>query len=287
MTVENNLGELVPGLIKVGCSHDRFTSLVTSDPLPLLLLIFSFLLYFLSAYLLLSSSSIAFTVLIFKSSFPVCLMLPIQHVSVSLPQGRSSYSFSLLLGFVFRFVLGTICIQSFSPKPYDVIRAQTVLKTLQCNGVTLHWLSKTFIRFHCLIHIDSPPQCYDHTESSVRKASVFCLVALHSIVGEEVLLPHLAELSGTKVCLGFYLVVCARLCLFVCLSVCLLACLLACVCGCACACMRVCVCVCACVRACHFVSANIHVLLVLLLLFLRLFVLNIQITCIFDSRITA
>ncbi|XP_031566789.1 CLIP-associating protein 1-like isoform X2 [Actinia tenebrosa] len=41
-------------------------------------------------------------------------------------------------------------------------------------------------------------KCYDHIESSVRKASVFCLVALHSIVGEEVLLPHLAELSGTK-----------------------------------------------------------------------------------------
>lgn len=35
-------------------------------------------------------------------------------------------------------------------------------------------------------------------ESSVRKASVFCLVALHSVVGEDVLMPHLAELSGTK-----------------------------------------------------------------------------------------
>ena len=36
-------------------------------------------------------------------------------------------------------------------------------------------------------------------ESSVRKASVFCLVAIHGVVGEEVLMPHLAELSGTKV----------------------------------------------------------------------------------------
>ena len=35
-------------------------------------------------------------------------------------------------------------------------------------------------------------------ESSVRKASVFCLVAIHSAVGEETLMPHLAELSGTK-----------------------------------------------------------------------------------------
>ena len=33
----------------------------------------------------------------------------------------------------------------------------------------------------------------------MRKASVFCLVALHGIVGEEVLFPYLADLSGTKV----------------------------------------------------------------------------------------
>ncbi|PFX27552.1 CLIP-associating protein 1-A [Stylophora pistillata] len=42
-------------------------------------------------------------------------------------------------------------------------------------------------------------RCYDHVESSVRKASVFCLVAIHGVVGEETLMPHLAELSGTKV----------------------------------------------------------------------------------------
>nr|XP_058972791.1 CLIP-associating protein 1-A-like isoform X2 [Pocillopora verrucosa] len=41
-------------------------------------------------------------------------------------------------------------------------------------------------------------RCYDHVESSVRKASVFCLVAIHGVVGEETLMPHLAELSGTK-----------------------------------------------------------------------------------------
>ncbi|XP_074623809.1 CLIP-associating protein 2-like isoform X7 [Acropora palmata] len=41
-------------------------------------------------------------------------------------------------------------------------------------------------------------RCYDHVESSVRKASVFCLVAIHQAVGEDILMPHLAELSGTK-----------------------------------------------------------------------------------------
>lgn len=42
-------------------------------------------------------------------------------------------------------------------------------------------------------------QCYDHSESHVRKASVFCLVAIHNIVGESVILPYLEELPATKV----------------------------------------------------------------------------------------
>nr|XP_020462240.1 CLIP-associating protein 1 isoform X3 [Monopterus albus] len=40
-------------------------------------------------------------------------------------------------------------------------------------------------------------QGYDITESSVRKASVFCLVAIYSVIGEE-LKPHLAQLTGSK-----------------------------------------------------------------------------------------
>ncbi|CAB4013973.1 CLIP-associating 1-like isoform X2 [Paramuricea clavata] len=45
-----------------------------------------------------------------------------------------------------------------------------------------------------------PPllKCYDHSESSVRKASVFCLVAIHNIVGESVMRPYLLELPQTK-----------------------------------------------------------------------------------------
>uniref|UniRef100_A0A8C9SNA7 Cytoplasmic linker associated protein 1 n=1 Tax=Scleropages formosus TaxID=113540 RepID=A0A8C9SNA7_SCLFO len=43
-------------------------------------------------------------------------------------------------------------------------------------------------------------QGYDNTESSVRKASVFCLVAIYSVIGEE-LKPHLAQLTGSKVLL--------------------------------------------------------------------------------------
>ncbi|XP_053724017.1 CLIP-associating protein 1-A-like isoform X2 [Synchiropus splendidus] len=40
-------------------------------------------------------------------------------------------------------------------------------------------------------------QGYDNTESSVRKASVFCLVAIYSVIGEE-LKPYLAQLTGSQ-----------------------------------------------------------------------------------------
>lgn len=41
-------------------------------------------------------------------------------------------------------------------------------------------------------------QGYDNMESSVRKASVFCLVAIYSVIGEE-LKPYLSQLTGSKV----------------------------------------------------------------------------------------
>ncbi|XP_037132013.1 CLIP-associating protein 1-A-like isoform X12 [Syngnathus acus] len=40
-------------------------------------------------------------------------------------------------------------------------------------------------------------QGYDDTESSVRKASVFCLVAIYAVIGEE-LKPFLSQLTGSK-----------------------------------------------------------------------------------------
>ena len=41
-------------------------------------------------------------------------------------------------------------------------------------------------------------QAYDNVESSVRKASVFCIVSLHQLVGEVALQPHLECLNGSK-----------------------------------------------------------------------------------------
>ncbi|XP_005478658.1 CLIP-associating protein 2 isoform X28 [Oreochromis niloticus] len=40
-------------------------------------------------------------------------------------------------------------------------------------------------------------QGYDNSESSVRKACVFCLVAIYSVIGED-LKPHLSQLSSSK-----------------------------------------------------------------------------------------
>uniref|UniRef100_A0A8B9J2I9 Cytoplasmic linker associated protein 2 n=1 Tax=Amazona collaria TaxID=241587 RepID=A0A8B9J2I9_9PSIT len=40
-------------------------------------------------------------------------------------------------------------------------------------------------------------QGYDNSESSIRKACVFCLVAIHAVIGDE-LKPHLSQLTGSK-----------------------------------------------------------------------------------------
>lgn len=41
-------------------------------------------------------------------------------------------------------------------------------------------------------------QAYDHEESPVRKCSVFCMVALHSAVGEDRMAPYFESLVGSK-----------------------------------------------------------------------------------------
>uniref|UniRef100_A0A674KIH4 TOG domain-containing protein n=1 Tax=Terrapene triunguis TaxID=2587831 RepID=A0A674KIH4_9SAUR len=47
-------------------------------------------------------------------------------------------------------------------------------------------------------------QGYDNSESSVRKACVFCLVAIHAVIGDE-LKPHLSQLTGSKIWLYYKL----------------------------------------------------------------------------------
>lgn len=50
-----------------------------------------------------------------------------------------------------------------------------------------HRISRVFVQ-----------QGYDNSESSVRKACVFCLVAIHAVIGDD-LKPHLSQLSSSKV----------------------------------------------------------------------------------------
>uniref|UniRef100_A0A668VKD4 TOG domain-containing protein n=1 Tax=Oreochromis aureus TaxID=47969 RepID=A0A668VKD4_OREAU len=52
-------------------------------------------------------------------------------------------------------------------------------------------------------------QGYDNSESSVRKACVFCLVAIYSVIGED-LKPHLSQLSSSKVSLNLIVYKCIR-----------------------------------------------------------------------------
>lgn len=51
----------------------------------------------------------------------------------------------------------------------------------------------------CFNRLNLVQQGYEHTESSVRKASVFCLVAIYAVIGED-LKPHLGQLPSSKVC---------------------------------------------------------------------------------------
>uniref|UniRef100_A0A3B3HC68 Cytoplasmic linker associated protein 2 n=1 Tax=Oryzias latipes TaxID=8090 RepID=A0A3B3HC68_ORYLA len=46
-------------------------------------------------------------------------------------------------------------------------------------------------------------QGYDNSESSVRKACVFCLVAIYAVIGED-LKPHLSQLSSSKSLMKFF-----------------------------------------------------------------------------------
>ena len=59
-------------------------------------------------------------------------------------------------------------------------------------------LKVSFINWKLNGYISYFPQAYDNVESSVRKASVFCIVAIHQLVGEANLQPHLDCLNGSK-----------------------------------------------------------------------------------------
>jgi hypothetical protein len=59
------------------------------------------------------------------------------------------------------------------------------------------WLRRSWSPNYSALVIIIFLQAYDNVESSVRKASVFCMVSLHQLVGDE-LQQHLESLNGSK-----------------------------------------------------------------------------------------
>ncbi|XP_035378672.1 CLIP-associating protein 1a isoform X4 [Electrophorus electricus] len=71
------------------------------------------------------------------------------------------------------------------------------LAAIKMQTKVIERISKEFLHQLLPDIIPGLLQGYDNTESSVRKASVFCLVAVYSVIGEE-LKPHLSQLTGSK-----------------------------------------------------------------------------------------
>ena len=55
-----------------------------------------------------------------------------------------------------------------------------------------------FLSQHLSALVPSVVRGYCHTESSVRKTSVFCLVAIHAVVGEKIR-EYLSKLTSSQV----------------------------------------------------------------------------------------
>ncbi|KAL0107128.1 hypothetical protein PUN28_015567 [Cardiocondyla obscurior] len=65
------------------------------------------------------------------------------------------------------------------------------------HKVVEHW-GREAIEPHLAKVMPGLIKAYDDTESAVRKSAVFCMVAIHVAVGEEVLKPHLSCLYSSK-----------------------------------------------------------------------------------------
>lgn len=70
------------------------------------------------------------------------------------------------------------------------------LKSEFNHRVAVTDLVKSFLCLHTVKYF-LLLKAYDNVESSMRKASVFCIVSLHQLAGED-LQPHLESLTGSK-----------------------------------------------------------------------------------------
>lgn len=72
------------------------------------------------------------------------------------------------------------------------------LSAIKMLNVIADQCTKDPMTRHVDVTVRNLLKAYDHDESSVRKAAVFCLVSVHNLVGESIVQPYFADLAGSK-----------------------------------------------------------------------------------------
>lgn len=72
------------------------------------------------------------------------------------------------------------------------------LSAIKMLNVIADTCAKEPMTRHVDVTVRNLLKAYDHDESSVRKAAVFCLVSVHNLVGESIVQPYFADLAGSK-----------------------------------------------------------------------------------------
>merc|ERR1712029_1078670 len=82
--------------------------------------------------------------------------------------------------------------------PVNQAAIKMLTKVCEAASNSSETTSKDTIAAHLEDVMPGLLKAYDNVESSVRKASVFCMVSLHQLVGDGSLQPHLSSLNGSK-----------------------------------------------------------------------------------------
>eukprot|EP00794_Sanderia_malayensis_P003264 gene3264-3745_t len=80
----------------------------------------------------------------------------------------------------------------------EAVQFPLIVTAIKMLNVVIDTAQIAAIKNHLQIIVTALLKGYDHTESTVRKASVFCLVSLHNLVGQDALNPYLEVLNASK-----------------------------------------------------------------------------------------
>ncbi len=78
--------------------------------------------------------------------------------------------------------------------------AHTHARTHMCFAQVIEQLNETEVLAIVPDIVDGLLRCFEHSESTVRKAAVFCLVAINNAAGDQALTPYTQHLNNSKVC---------------------------------------------------------------------------------------